>query len=98
MESVVDGIGGASRNLHIKCIPSARSETQEIPVPTQMRLFLFTLLLPTLLLATVLEVGAGEIRRLYPGLAYLARGNAGIAYSQDEFALFYNPAGLGDAK
>ena len=67
-------------------------------MPTQMRLFLFTLLLPTLLLATVLEVGAGEIRRLYPGLAYLARGNAGIAYSQDEFALFYNPAGLGDAK
>ncbi|MAE16805.1 MAG: hypothetical protein CL911_05120 [Deltaproteobacteria bacterium] len=84
--------------MHVKCIPSDRSETQEIPVPKRVRLFLFALLLPTLLLATVLEVGAGEIRRLYPGLAYLARGNAGISYSQDEYALFYNPAGLGDAK
>jgi len=63
-----------------------------------MRLFLLSVTLPALLLATALEVGAGEIRRLYPGLAYLARGNAGIAYSQDEYALFYNPAGLGDAK
>ncbi|MEE2717002.1 MAG: hypothetical protein VX610_06215 [SAR324 cluster bacterium] len=67
-------------------------------MPKRMRHFLFTLLLPALLLTTVGEVGAGEIRRLYPGLAYLARGNAGIAYSQDEYAMFYNPAGLGDTK
>ena len=41
-------------------------------MPKRVRLFLFALLLPTLLLATVLEVGAGEIRRhmLY---AFLAR-------------------------
>ena len=41
-----------------------------------------------------LPVQSGELRRPFQGVRNLGMGNAGIALSFDENALFYNPAGL----
>ena len=42
---------------------------------------------------SVLQAG-GELRRPFQGIRNLGMGNVGVAMSQDENALFYNPAGL----
>ena len=52
----------------------------------------------TVLLGTFNLTEAGEIRRQYHSVRALGMGNAALALSYDESALFYNPAGLANVK
>ncbi|MBI5192653.1 MAG: hypothetical protein HZA08_04315 [Nitrospirae bacterium] len=47
---------------------------------------------------TVIKVHAGEFPTLYKGIRPLGMGNAFTTVSDDENALFYNPAGLNDVQ
>ena len=49
-------------------------------------------------LGTSLRTEAGELRRQYHSTRALGMGNAALALSYDESALFYNPAGLANVQ
>jgi len=59
-----------------------------------IRIFFVAIILLTLGGVCTLQAQTGELRRPGQGVRNLGMGNAGIALSFDENALFYNPAGL----
>ena len=58
------------------------------------RIYFFIIFYLTLGSTFALLAQTGELRRPVQGIRNLGMGNAGIALSFDENALFYNPAGL----
>ena len=58
------------------------------------KIYLFLIFYLTLGSFFELQAQTGEMRRPVQGIRNLGMGNAGIALSFDENALFYNPAGL----
>ena len=59
-----------------------------------IRILFVAILLQNLFGIISLQAQTGEIRRPFQAVRILGMGNAGIALSFDENALFYNPAGL----
>ena len=59
-----------------------------------IRILFVAILLLNLCGLISLQAQTGELRRPFQGVRNLGMGNAGIALSFDENALFYNPAGL----
>ena len=59
-----------------------------------IRILFVAILLLNLCGIIILQAQTGEMRRPFQAVRNLGMGNAGIALSFDENALFYNPAGL----